>query len=1222
MDRPLSTPRRRATGRPRGRPRGALTGPRSSRAAASPAPNSEPPPKRRRYIPGGPGGGGRFIDENGVEISGPATAPRPRNTSLAALTPAPLPTRERSTRIRTAVNRDEPEELQLSSAAAVAAAVVQSEGYKPREERGWEEFHPNLDIEATFMVFNAEDVDGIPQVQQQTQGSEAPVNGAGTPFKDGAIPPVDATSSPKPQGKPSLEGVMFSTPPRRRPGRPPRDPVAFYAAQAGLTPKTPKVLPIHNQTPKERLDLKLPSYRKTDRVSLFESKTFGQARYVDKSMMNVGYQESDNYIRPERNLIKASDSNTDEDLEPSWASKSDVELAPHASQHPAGVVGRVEYDMDEQDDMWLEKLNAQRRGSDISPITREIFEITITKIEKEWHALEKRIPKPNPKPPQTHRPRSSSAAAVNGEPQAGEEQDSKCAICDDGDCENTNAIVFCDGCDLAVHQECYGVPFIPEGQWLCRKCQLIGRGIPVSKNFSRYSACGLTKWAHLLCAMWIPEVSLGNHTFMEPVMEVEKVPKNRWRLACYICNQRMGACIQCSNKNCYQAFHVTCARRCRLYLKMKNSQGALAFLDGSMHLKAFCDLHCPSDYAKENEVALATRQAKKFYKRTMKGRIWADSQASAVQLAATHRHAITEHPPDESQMTGAKVSAVLADNKKKGQPAKPIWKLPSGAPIIPQAVFDAVESSLQRFPIGKRKDFVAEACRYWTLKREARRGAALLKRLQLQMETFSSMELTRRNFAAMGPSGKARLTRRIEFAEGLVKDLEQLNALSEDVVKREAAKLEAAEMEQDFVDTCYFPVYKMLIPVIEKALLLDKNVFTEGLVKLQDKLDERFYTTTLAFAHDLCEVIHVGINAGTRIQADGSQPEALDVSRTKHSTYSETRDRKRLGKRILKSIQQLLQAAVRAEADITNKPVETLLKELDGMVDASLEMRQPAGNALLNEDVTAEEDQDVHMPNISEQGETIIARRHAQAAGEADAEADADADADAEPDTDAVDLIKTEPNTDANGDAMDLDTDQAVAEASIEVLRSRAATDQPEDAAASSHTPPDPHQPPVAEQDPDQKLPNGVPVQDSGSPPPSVDGYSQPAATHNSSGPLTPPQSNGSLGHGPKEPGDVLSDGGLPWYLSKDDLQVQGTTVVEQQRSRRHGTPAAGQRLMSEELSEMDEETLKDLGIDVNDHTITASPVASETTAPTSARKGRSNPANFRKGVRSSARRK
>ena len=44
--------------------------------------------------------------------------------------------------------------------SAEAAAAVQSDGYKPREERGWEEFHPDLDIERDLPVFTAQQVDG------------------------------------------------------------------------------------------------------------------------------------------------------------------------------------------------------------------------------------------------------------------------------------------------------------------------------------------------------------------------------------------------------------------------------------------------------------------------------------------------------------------------------------------------------------------------------------------------------------------------------------------------------------------------------------------------------------------------------------------------------------------------------------------------------------------------------------------------------------------------------------------------------------------------------------------------------------------------------------------------------------------------------------------------------------------------------------------------------
>jgi NuA3 HAT complex component NTO1 len=299
-------------------------------------------------------------------------------------------------------------------------------------------------------------------------------------------------------------------------------------------------------------------------------------------------------------------------------------------------------------------------------------------------------------------------------------------------------------------------------------------------------------------------------------MEVEKVPRTRWKLQCYICNQKMGACIQCSNKNCYQAFHVTCARRAQLYLKMKTATGALAVLDGNMVLRAFCDKHCPPDYTEEHHVAQATKAAKRFYKKNMKGRIWADNHAVANIMAAQYREAPGGGQGDDAQLDPHN-SAIVVD-KRKGASPKNVWRLPSGAPVIPQAVFDVVEAALQRFPIRKRKDFVSEACRYWTLKREARRGAALLKRLQLQMDAFTSMELTRRNFAAMGPDGKDRLARRLQFAQKLVQDLEHLKSLTDDVVEREKIKLDAAELEQEFVDECYFPIVGLLSSAIEKAI--------------------------------------------------------------------------------------------------------------------------------------------------------------------------------------------------------------------------------------------------------------------------------------------------------------------------------------------------------------------------------------------------------------------
>ena len=158
-----------------------------------------------------------------------------------------------------------------------------------------------------------------------------------------------------------------------------------------------------------------------------------------------------------------------------------------------------------------------------------------------------------------------------------------------------------------------------------------------------------------------------------------------------------------------------------------------------------------------------------------------------------------------------------AQKRRRLAAQKNVWRLASGAPIVPQVVFDAVAISLQRFGVRKRKDFAAECCKYWTLKRESRRGASLLKRLQLQMETFSSTEITRRNFMAMGSLGRSRLQRRIEMAELLIDDLASLRVICNEIKERGKVQSTDAALLNDMVDTVYFPIISRLQPILRKA---------------------------------------------------------------------------------------------------------------------------------------------------------------------------------------------------------------------------------------------------------------------------------------------------------------------------------------------------------------------------------------------------------------------
>ncbi|KAI0036173.1 PHD-zinc-finger like domain-containing protein, partial [Vararia minispora EC-137] len=409
---------------------------------------------------------------------------------------------------------------------------------------------------------------------------------------------------------------------------------------------------------------------------------------------------------------------------------------------------QVEYDMDEQDQEWLDSVNTERKANQQNKVSYDIFEVIMDRLEKGWFDLTKNIQKPDMAMPS---------------------EDTTCAICDDSEVENTNAIVFCDGCNLAVHQDCYGVPYIPEGQWLCRKCTVSPEN-PVScllcpNEGGAFKQNAVGEWVHLLCAIWIPETRVANEIFMEPITGTERISKQRWRLRCSICDVRQGACIQCTKSSCFLAFHVTCARKEKLLMPMKASAGL-----EPPPLQCFCEKHLPRERVRIREEALAAEAA------------------AAASL--------------ERDPKAAKAARAYAKGYKPGPP------------IVPSILIRRIERYIEKVQIRKAVEFVELTARYWSLKREARRGAPLLKRLHLEPWTASA-------------GGKMQTdeekVKKLELMKQLRADLERVKQLVDQVRQREAVKRDRMQALHGIVSEIVFPHANRMRLALERIWGYDKQ---------------------------------------------------------------------------------------------------------------------------------------------------------------------------------------------------------------------------------------------------------------------------------------------------------------------------------------------------------------------------------------------------------------
>jgi hypothetical protein len=224
-------------------------------------------------------------------------------------------------------------------------------------------------------------------------------------------------------------------------------------------------------------------------------------------------------------------------------------------------------------------------------------------IPASWH-----IPVPGrPKPPED-------------EPEEEDEhEDAVCMVCFDGTSTDQNSIVFCDGCNMAVHQACYGIHEVPDGDYFCDRCKALREMEDehefVSEEDANSISCCLCpklhggikpttdgKWVHLCCAVWsgsliedVTEMAPVNITVSvhPPIITRPPLPppvshsadgdasgslaaqaaegqasaaastsalvSKPTRPKCYVCHSETGFLAQCCGDACGAHFHPLCA---------------------------------------------------------------------------------------------------------------------------------------------------------------------------------------------------------------------------------------------------------------------------------------------------------------------------------------------------------------------------------------------------------------------------------------------------------------------------------------------------------------------------------------------------------------------------------------------------------------------------------------------------------------------------------------
>lgn len=328
-----------------------------------------------------------------------------------------------------------------------------------------------------------------------------------------------------------------------------------------------------------------------------------------------------------------------------------------------------------------------------------------------------------------------------------------------------------------------------------------------------------------------------------------------------------------------------------------------------------------------------------------------------------------------------------------------------------------------------------------------------------------------------------------------------------------------------------------------------RDVYEKGFASIRTKLENRFYTSMAEFSADLAHVLssELGVESANTLQLQEQmigKPQDMSI---------EVREKRKLAKRIIKAVQPAIDDAFRKESELSGRPFEKQMKDLDQMLESGIFSRRDSitlsGDAGHGPTRTASNDAPPEpvlvngdIPEIGAPENQLLGR-----------DADASVGKKLPVINGEVSMSKKdqspldEPMNDVTMHDASMDDAEALERAeSIAQLHGELSADT--EMILASHTPP-------ASTDGLKKT---------------IDKVKLPRKLHDVEPPTPPMSFEGSQQA-------TLSSGGIMWYVEQFD--PVGTTVHEER-----WTGPDVLRAMSEELSEMGDEELHEMGVDSFDY--------------------------------------